>query len=625
MIRKWLGMGMVLASLAATAAEARVVSLEVQRREPILSGKQFGGAGAYEKLVGKVHFALDPKAAINQRIVDVNLAPKNAKGEVEFTADFFMLKPADSKRGNHRLFYEVGNRGNKSLLGYFQKAKNSKDPASADEIGDGALMNQGWTLLWMGWQWDVPAGQMRMDQPIATDNGKPIKGMVRGNFIPNDHSPTQPLADRNHFAYPVDDPNGPENVMTVRDNSADPAQVIPRAKWHFVGDSSVSLDGGFQLGRIYDVVYRSRDPRVVGTGLSGTRDLISFLKHDTSQANPMPGITTAYGWGVSQSGRFLRQMLYEGFNEDESHRIVFDGVIDEVGGAGRGSFNIRFGQASRDAEEFFNVFYPADMFPFTDGTESDPVTGKTGSLLADAEAHHVRPKIFHIFSNSEYFNRGGSLLHTDVMGTKDIAPPPDSRIYFVSSGPHAFGPMPPKQFEGAAGFNNPVSRNPIVRALLKDMDDWVTKGVTPPDNRIPHVADGTLVPTAQGGLAENPRRAFPRAQSEGISPGFRAGLRQGHRQRAAQGRADLCESGAGGGRGRQQPRRHQASGHRRAGGHLWRVEFPRRRDRTTRPAVRRDGLVPSHEPAPRMSGWRTAIHGFPLPSATRAVTNTSPR
>jgi hypothetical protein len=509
MIRKWLGMGMLAASLIATAADARVVSLEIQKREPVLSGKAFGGAGSYEKLVGKVHFALDPKLAINKNIVDLNLAPKNAKGEVEFTADFFMFKPSDPKKGNHRLFYEVGNRGGKSMLGYFQKAKNSKDPTSADEIGDGALMNQGWTLLWMGWQWDVPTGQMRMDQPIATENGKKIIGLVRGNFIPNDHSATQPLADRNHFAYPIDDPNAPENVMTVRDNSADPAQTIPRAKWHFVGESGVSLDGGFQLGRIYDVIYRAHDPCVVGTGLSGTRDLISFLKHDQSTANPIPGITTAYGWGVSQSGRFLRQMLYEGFNEDEGHRIVFDGVIDEVGGAGRGSFNIRFGQASRDAEEFFNVFYPADIFPYTDGVETDPVTGKTGSLLADAEAHHVRPKIFHIFSNSEYFNRGGSLLHTDVMGTKDIAPPPDSRIYFVSSGPHAFGPMPPKQFAGAAGFNNPVSRNPIVRALLKDMDDWVTKGVTPPDSRIPHIADGTLVPTAQAGWPKISGMHFP--------------------------------------------------------------------------------------------------------------------
>jgi hypothetical protein len=509
MTMKWLGMWALCAAMIATAADARVVRLEIQQRELILGGKPFGGAGSYEKLAGKVHFALDPKLAINKSIVDLDLAPRNAQGEVEFTADFFMLKPVDPKEGNHRLFYEVGNRGYKSMLGYFQKATNSKDPTSAQDIGDGALMNQGWTLLWMGWQWDVPPGQMRMDMPIATDHGNKITGLVRGDFVPNDHSLIQSLADRNHLAYPIDDENSPDNVMTVRDNPTDTPQVIPRAKWRFVNGAAVSLDGGFELGRIYDVVYRAKDPRVVGTGLSGTRDLISFLKHDQSPANPMPGLRYAYGWGVSQSGRVLRQFLYEGFNEDEDHRIVFDGVIDEVGGAGRGSFNYRFGQASRDAEEFFDFFYPVDMFPFTDGVETDPVTGQTGSLLGNAEAHHVAPKLFHIFSNSEYFNRAGSLIHTDVTGTHDIAPPPDTRIYFVSSGPHAFGPFPPVQADGAAGLNSPVSRNPIVRALLKDMDDWVTKDIAPPDSRIPHIADGTLVPTAEAGWPRIPGVPFP--------------------------------------------------------------------------------------------------------------------
>ncbi|MBS0280719.1 MAG: hypothetical protein JSR25_06135 [Proteobacteria bacterium] len=509
MTMRLLGTGVLALTLVAASAEARVVALHVERREAVLNGKTFGNAGAYEKLVGKVEFALAPKAAINKNIVDLGLAPRNAKGEVGFTADFYMLKPVDPAKGNGRLFDEIGNRGGKAMLITFQKAKGSRDPQTADEYGDGALMNQGYTLLWMGWQWDVPNGQMRMDMPIATQNGKKITGLVRGNFIPNDKSPAQSLADRNHFAYPVDDPNSPDNVMTVRDRPADKSQVIPRAKWHFVGDASVSLDGGFEMGRIYDVVYRARDPRVLGTGLAGTRDLVSFLKHDRTAANPMPGIRYAYGWGVSQSGRYLRQFLYEGFNEDEQGRPVFDGVIDEVGGAGRGSFNYRFGQASRDAEQFFNVFYPVDMFPFTDGVETDPVLGKTDSLMASAEARHVRPKLFHTFSNSEYFNRGGSLIHTDVTGTRDIEPPADSRIYFVSSGPHAFGPFPPVQAEGAAALNNPVNRNPVTRALLKDLDQWVVNGTPPPPNRIPHISDGTLVPTEKAGWPAIPGVHFP--------------------------------------------------------------------------------------------------------------------
>jgi hypothetical protein len=499
----------LLLSFLATAADARLVKFHIERRENILNGKSFGLAGVYEKLIGKAEFALDPSLPINKNIVDLNLAPRNAQGEVEFTADFYMLKPLDSTRGNGRLFYEVGNRGGKSMLRTFQKAKNSADPEAEADFGDGALMNQGYTLLWMGWQWDVPDGQMRMDMPIVSNHGKPITGLVRGNFIPNNNAPTQPLADRNHRAYPIDDPASAENVMTVRNRPTDTPQIIPHSKWHFVGDASVAVDGGFELGRIYDVVYRARDPRVVGTGLAGTRDLISFLKYDQSDANPTRGLRIAYGWGVSQSGRLLRHFLYEGFNEDEHGRKVFDGVIDEVGGAGRGSFNHRFAQASRDAEQFFNVFYPADMFPFTDGPETDPETGQTDSLLAQAQARHVAPKVIHIFSNSEYFNRAGSLIHTDPTGTRDIEPPADSRIYFVSSGPHGAGPFPPVQPVGAAALNNPIDRRPIVRALLKDLDAWVVDGTPAPPSRIPHIADGTLMPTEKAGWPVIPGVHFP--------------------------------------------------------------------------------------------------------------------
>jgi hypothetical protein len=491
----------MLVLFVATGAEARVVKVRVERREKVPYG--------YEKVTGKVEFALDPGQAMNKNIVDLNLAPRNPHGDVEFTADFYLLKPVDPARGNGRLFYEVGNRGGKSMLRTFQKAKNTADPQTEADFGDGALMKQGYTLLWMGWQWDVPAGQMRMEMPIATDHGKPITGLVRGNFIPNTNAATQPLADRNHLAYPINDPNSPDDFMTVRDRPTDPPQRIPRSKWHFVGDSAVAVDGGFELGRIYDVVYRARDPRVVGTGLAGTRDLISFLKYDKTDANPVSGIRVAYGWGVSQSGRLLRHFLYEGFNEDEQNRKVFDGVIDEVGGAGRGSFNHRFAQASRDAEEFFNVFYPADMFPFTDGPETDPETGKTDSVMGRAEARHVAPKVIHIFSNSEYFNRAGSLIHTDPAGMRDIEPPADSRIYFVSSGPHGAGPFPPVQPAGAAALNNPLDRSPIVRALLKDLDAWVVDGTPAPPSRIPRIADGTLVPTEKAGWPTIPGVKFP--------------------------------------------------------------------------------------------------------------------
>jgi len=503
----------VLIACQTNAARARVVRLRIDRREAVLNGKSFGLAGPYEKLVGKVEFALDPSAAPNLAIVDLALAPRNQRGEVEFTADFYLLKPVDPARGNGRLVYEVGNRGGKATLTVFQKARGSRDPTSAAEFGDGWLMSQGYSVLWMGWQWDVPDGQMRMDMPIATGvstgTGTAITGLVRGNFILNEKSATAPLADRNHKAYPVANRADPESFMTVRDRVPDAPQRIARARWHFVDDNTVALDGSFEPGRIYDVVYRGRDPRVVGVGLAGTRDLISFLKHTSTEANPVHGVQFAYGWGVSQSGRLLRHFLYEGFNEDEQGRQVFDGVIDEVGGAGRGSFNHRFAQASRDAEEFFNILYPVDMFPFTDGPETDPETGQTDALLARAEARHVSPKIFHVLSNSEYFNRAGSLIHTDPAGQRDIELPPNTRIYAVASVPHYAGPFPPVKVNGTAAPLNPLTRVPIMRALLRAMDAWVVEGSAPPSSRYPRISDGTLTPVASAGWPKIPGLRLP--------------------------------------------------------------------------------------------------------------------
>jgi len=508
--------------LAASAADARVVRLRIERREVILNGRAFGAAGPYEKLVGKVDFGLDPSLPGNGEIVDLKLAPRNARGEVEASADFYMLKPVDPRRGNGRLFYEVGNRGGKAMLSTFQKAAGSPDPTTEAQFGDGALMRQGFTLLWMGWQWDVPErpGTMRMEMPIATENGKKITGIVRGNFILNERATTASVADRAHKAYEVLDPASPENVMTVRDDPTAKGQVIPHARWRFVDGGTVALDGGFEPGRIYDVVYRTADPRVLGIGLSGARDLISFLKYDTSPDNPAPGLRYAIGWGVSQSGRYLRHFLYQGFNEDEQGRKVFDGMFDQVGGAGRGSFNHRFGQASRDALQYFNILFPVDLFPFTDGPSTDPESGITDSLLARAERTNTAPKIFHLLTNSEYFNRAGSLVHTDPTGTKDAELPNNTRVYMIASAPHGPGPFPPVSNVGGGmtgrAMLNPLNYSPAVRALFRALDRWIVDDVAPPPSAYPRIADGTLTPPSKAGwpavpgyqLPQQPLRAF---------------------------------------------------------------------------------------------------------------------
>src|SRR3954462_6725096 len=512
----------VMVLLGSSVTEARVVRLRIERREVILDGRAFGAAGAYEKLVGKVEFALDPMLPRNRDIVDLDLAPRNARGEVEASADFYMLKPVDPRRGNGRLFYEVGNRGGKSLLQTFPKATGSPDPRTEAEFGDGALMRQGFTLLWMGWQWDVPErpGTMRMTMPVATENGKRITGVVRGNFILNERAPTASVADRAHKAYLALDVNSDENVMTVRDDPTAKGQVIPRTRWRFVDGATVALDGGFEPGRIYDVVYRAADPRVLGIGLSGARDLISFLKYDTSADNPAPGLRYAIGWGVSQSGRYLRHFLYQGFNEDEQGRKVFDGVFDQVGGAGRGSFNHRFGQASRDALQHFNILFPVDLFPFTDGPSTDPESGATDSLLGRAERTGTAPKMFHLLTNSEYFNRAGSLVHTDATGAKDGDLPANTRVYMTASAPHGPGPFPPSSNVGGGmtgrAMLNPLNYSPAVRALFRAMDRWIVDRVAPPPSAYPTIADGTLTPPAGAGwpavpgfqLPQQPLRAF---------------------------------------------------------------------------------------------------------------------
>jgi len=512
----------VMLALVSTAADARVVRLRIERREVVLGGRAFGAAGPYEKLVGKVDFGLDPGLPRNGDIVDLKLAPRDARGEVESSADFYMLKPVDPRRANGRLFYEVGNRGGKSILQTFQKAAGSSDPATDAEFGDGALMRDGFTLLWMGWQWDVPVrpGTMRMEMPIATENGRRITGLVRGNFILNERAGEASVADRNHLAYAALDPNSPDNVMTVRDDPTAKGQVIPRTRWRFVDGGTVALDGGFEPGRIYDVVYQSADPRVVGCGLAGTRDLVSFLKYDTSADNPTPGIRYATGWGVSQSGRFLRHFLYQGFNEDEQGRRVFDGVFDQVGGAGRGSFNHRFGQASRDALQFFNILFPVDLFPFADGPQTDPEGGATDSLLGRAERTGTAPKVFHLLTNSEYFNRAGSLVHTDPTGTKDADLPPNTRVYMIASAPHGPGPFPPLSNSGGGmvgrALLNPLNYSPAVRALYRALDRWIVDDVPPPPSAYPRIADGTLTPPEYAGwpavpgfqLPQQPLRAF---------------------------------------------------------------------------------------------------------------------
>jgi hypothetical protein len=489
----------VLSVLLATSAAAEVVRIDVKSRADIAAGEAFGTVGPYEKLAGTIFFAVDPALPANRIVADIDKAPRNAAGKVEFSADFFLIKPKAMERANGAVLYEVSNRGGKGMLGFFNHAAGSVDPGTAAEMGDGFLLKQGFTLLWVGWQFDVPQrqGLVRVYPPTPTDNGRPIRGLVRSDFVVTEKETDHSLADRNHVAYAVADPQSPDNVLTVRDSVEGPRRVIPRDQWS-LDSTRVRMAAKFEPNKIYEVVYTSENPPLVGLGPAAIRDVISMLKYRQagealSAVSIPPGrISRALAFGISQSGRFLRTYLYYGFNRDEGNRKVFDGVIAHVAGAGRGSFNHRFAQPSRDGHPYINFFYPTDIFPFTDTAQNDPETGVTDGLLTHAGSPELLPKIFYTNSEYEYWGRAASLIHTTVDGRADAPLMDNVRIYLLSAGQHGPSAFPPTQTIGQQR-NNPLDYRWGMKALLLAMDRWTATGALPPPSKYPRLSDGTLV------------------------------------------------------------------------------------------------------------------------------------
>jgi hypothetical protein len=494
----------VLLLVTSWPAFAEVVRIEVASRADLLGGKPFGSVGAYEKLTGKIYFEIDPSNSANTIITDIANAPRNARGRVEFSSDFFLIKPKQIERGNGTVLYEVSNRGGKGMLGFFNHAAGSLNPESEAHMGDGFLMKQGFTLLWLGWQFDPPKreGLVRVYPPLATDNGKPIVGIVRSEVIVARKAFDASLADRDHVAYAVADPDDPWNTLTVRSTIEGRRQIVPRSQWKFarleggaaVPDSTrVYLASGFEPAKIYEVVYKSQNPPVAGVGPAAVRDAIAMLKYGSADAWSIPAgtIQRAIAFGVSQSGRFLRTYMYYGFNEDERHRKVFDGVMAHVAGGGRGSFNLRFAQPSRDGHPFLNKFYPTDIFPFTDVVQTDSETRATDGLLSRVRPEFM-PKVFYTNSSYEYWGRAASLIHTTVDGRADAPLLSNTRVYLFAGGQHGPASFPPSRSIGRQS-NNPNDYRWFMRPLLLSMNRWIAEGVEPPPSRYPRVSDKTLV------------------------------------------------------------------------------------------------------------------------------------
>ncbi|MFZ5608638.1 MAG: alpha/beta hydrolase domain-containing protein [Pseudomonadota bacterium] len=487
---KWGALACVFfASVFAMPGQARVQGITITQRETLPEAVPTGHFGPYERLEGIVRFAFAPDAPANAPVVDLALAPRNGAGEVEARANFVILQPADAARRRGIAWLEVSNRGGMAGLRYFHKAGRG----AAEPYGDGLLFRQGLSLIWVGWQYDVPAGEGRMwfDAPIARlRDGGAITGLARSDWVVDADATLLNLGHRSlPTIYQAVDFSHPDHRLTRRQGRDAVREEVARASWRFSADGKAIL-GDFKAGYIYELVYRTEDPRVVGLGLAAARDFASFAKYDA--ASPFK-VDQAIAFGVSQTGRFLRHFLYQGFNVDEAGRPVFDGMLIHTAGAGRGSFNHRFAQPSRDAHRYSAFFYPTDLFPFSTYPQPDPLTGKARGLL-DALPEAAIPKIVATNTGYEYWGRAAALIHSDWRTGADVPLHPRERVYHLAGGQHYVGRMPVRLDGSETG--NPLDFLTVLRALAVRLVAWVGEGSAPPPSRYPQRADKTLVPAS---------------------------------------------------------------------------------------------------------------------------------
>lgn len=495
-----------------------ITRLVIDRKEPFAGGYEFPITGSYEKLSGRVYGEVDPKSPLNKVIVNLDGAPRNQKGNIDYWSDVYLLKPVDLKRGNGKIFYDAPNRGSKRILMFLNDAPANNDPDSPADAGNGFLMRRGHTIVWSGWQGDLVPGKnwLVMGVPIATRNGKEIVSRVRTEIVvTRDGVRSQPLSgDERVMSYEAATLDKSQASLTVREKSYGERSPVGQADWQYAslekdpttGKAEVKtsakhlyLRSGFKPGHIYEFIYPAKNPLVLGLGFAGVRDLISYLRYEAEDgegnANPLApaaAVRAAYAWGRSQSGRFLRDFVYHGFNEDEAHRKVFDAVSPHVSGGGRLFLNYEFAQPVNSSQQHTNQLDP-ELFPFAYNVLKDPQTGKRDGILKRPKTD---PYIVHTQTSTEYWQKRGCLAHTDGNG-KDLSIPKKVRIYFIASAQHnaPFGAA--EKSTATQQLTNTMPVGDALRALMVAMDRWACEGVPPPPSQIPMVGDKTLVPPDQ--------------------------------------------------------------------------------------------------------------------------------
>jgi hypothetical protein len=480
---------------AVQSASAEVTRVQISSRADIA----FAG---YERITGRVFFAVDPADPRNAVIADIAKAPRNAQGKVEFSADFHVLRPKSG--GNGAAIVDVVNRGGLRALPIFNRARG------ADEVGDGFLMQRGFTAIGIGWEFDLTGSgsQLRIQVPAATEGGTPVTGIARAVFSVDRRETSATVGDLGVYV-PIDASAG-DTSLTVRDTISAQGQPVPRSTWRLTGQV-VTMDGGFEPGRIYEISFRAANPPIGGLGFAAVRDFASWIRH---APDAVASAKYVYAFGQSQSGRYLRDFLYHGFNTDERDRQVFDGVLAHIAGAARIDLNRRWSTpVSGDGL--------VGGFPFADRAQRDPVSGLTDGLLDNPRARRHQPKLFLTNSSVEYWidtGRAAALTHTTPDGMRDLAMGDNVRSYLFASAQHTPGAFPPAAGGTGQQRGNPTDYTFAMRALLVAMDRWVRDGVAPPASRHPGIAEGTLVRADAVAFPALPGVASPRT----VIPGSRA-------------------------------------------------------------------------------------------------------
>ncbi|MGH8701295.1 MAG: alpha/beta hydrolase domain-containing protein [Burkholderiales bacterium] len=527
MREKIVARAVVCALVFATApAAARVTEINVTAVEPFADGAAFGDAGAYERVKGTFKGELDPADPRNKVIVNLDKAQTNAAGRVEYEADFFMLRPVDAARGNRKIIYDVTNRGRMYIHWRLMDARLSSpaamnDPQTAQDAGSGLFLRLGYTLVWSGWDPDAPRANngLAMKAVIATNGGTPIVRVIRDEFTSGTRGPPRETFRLTHEAATLEQAQA---KLTVRRKETDPRREIPADGWAYVNAREIRLmpqGARPEPGSLYEFHYPARNPRVLGIGMAATRDLVSFLRHEAADAkgspNPAgPGIRIALGFGMSQSGRYLRDHVAQGFNQDESARKVFDGVLAHTAGVGGVFLNYEFGQPLRTNTQHEDHAFPENAFPFSTARMSDPVTGKTGSLLRN---DGFDPLWMETNTSTEYWQKGASLLITDPLGARDVNHPSGARGYLIAGTQHAGRAWLTPTAGPCVNSRVPHSPTPALRALLLALDEWASAGKAPPVSRVPRIKDGTLVAPGQLGFPAIPGvQVAPRVNEIGV-------------------------------------------------------------------------------------------------------------